>query len=102
MSSLWKSRAFILVSGVVAIALIALADHSLANGIPLALLYLVPIVWMSTILRRWQIFLLGIACSVAAEISDAFPWTIAQGIPRDSLYFFAYTAAGFYVAEVIS
>lgn len=99
-SSILKSRSFILTAGLAAIALIAIADRSLANGIPLALLYLVPVVPMSTVLRRSQIVLLGALCTVVAEISDAFPWTISEGVPRDLLYFFAYTAAGMYVAEL--
>ena len=102
MSSLWKSRGFIVIAGLAAVALIALADRSLANGIPLALLYLAPIVLMSTVLRRWQIGILGVFCTIVAELSDAYPWTVAQGIPRDALYFFAYTAAGLYVSEVVS
>ncbi len=57
---------------------------------------------MSTVLRRWQIVLLGAICTYVAELVDAFPWTPAGGIPRDALYFFAYTAAGLYVAEVVS
>ena len=97
-----KSRSFVLIGGLAAILLIAFADRSLANGIPLALLYLAPIVPMSTVLKRWQIGLLGVFCTVVAELSDAYPWTVAQGIPRDALYFFAYTAAGFYVSEVVS
>jgi signal transduction histidine kinase len=102
MPSLLKSRGFILIAGLAAIALIALADRSLANGIPLALVYLGPIVPMSTVLKRWQIGLLGVLCTCVAELSDAYPWTVAQGIPRDALYFFAYTAAGLYVSEVVS
>ena len=57
---------------------------------------------MSTVLRRWQILLLGVLCTFVAELSDAFPWTVGEGIPRDSLYLFAYTAAGLYVSEVVS
>ena len=102
LSSITQSRPFILSAGLVAIALIAIADRSLANGIPLALLYLAPVVPMSTVLRRSQIVLLGAFCTVVAELSDAFPWTISEGIPRDFLYFFAYTAAGLYVAELVS
>jgi len=101
-SSILKSRSFVLLSGLAAIALIAVADRSLANGIPLALLYLAPIVPMSTVLRRSQILVLGALCTVVAELSDAFPWTVAEGIPRDTLYFLAYTAAGMYVSEVVS
>ncbi len=94
LSTISKSRSFILSAGLGTIALIAIADRSLANGIPLALLYLLPVVPMSTVLRRSQIVLLGAFCTVVAEFSDAFPWTLSEGIPRDFLYFFAYTAAG--------
>jgi len=101
-SSIWKSRYFTLVAGLLAIALIAVADRSLANGIPLALLYLAPVMTMSTVLNRKQILALGVLCTFVAELSDAFPWTVSAGIPRDTLYFFAYTAAGLYVSEVVS
>ncbi len=97
-----RGRGFRLVAGLGAIVLIALADRTLANDVPLALLYLLPVVVMSTVLLRWQILLLGILCTYIAELADAFPWTFDRGIPRDALYFFAYTAAGFYVAEVVS
>ena len=101
-STILKSRSFLLLGGLAAIGLIAIADRSMANGIPLALLYLAPIVPMSTVLRRSQIVLLGLLCTVVAELADAFPWTIAEGIPRDVLYFFVYTTAGLYVSEVVS
>ena len=101
-ASIVRSRGVRLVAGLCAVALIALADHALAKDVPLALLYLLPVVVMSTVLRRWQILLLGILCTYIAELADAFPWTFDRGIPRDALYFFAYTAAGFYVAEVVS
>jgi signal transduction histidine kinase len=101
-STILKSRTFLLLGGMAAIGLIAIADRSMANGIPLALLYLAPIVPMSTVLRRSQIVLLGLFCTGVAELADAFPWTIAQGIPRDVLYFFVYTTAGLYVSEVVS
>ncbi len=101
-ASIVRSRGVRLVAGLGTVALIALADRALANDVPLALLYLLPVGMMSTVLRRWQILLLGILCTYVAELADAFPWTFDRGIPRDALYFFAYTAAGFYVAEVVS
>ena len=101
-ASIVGSRGVRLVAGLGTVALIALADRALANDVPLALLYLLPVGMMSTVLRRWQILLLGILCTYVAELADAFPWTFDRGIPRDALYFFAYTAAGFYVAEVVS
>ena len=102
LTTIAKGRAFILSAGLAGIALVAVADRSLANGIPLALLYLAPVVLMSTVLRRKQIFLLGVFCAAVAELSDAFQWTLSEGVPRDILYFFAYTAAGLYVSEVVS
>ncbi len=91
-----------LIAGLCAIVLIAVADRTLNDAIPLALVYMLPVVGMSTVLRRWQIPVLGLLCTVVAELSDAFQWTVAQGVPRDALYFLAYTAAGLYVSEALS
>ncbi len=101
-ASIVRSRRFRLVAGVCVVALIAAADRALSNEVPLALLYLLPVAGMSTVLRRWQILLLGVFCTCIAELADAFRWTVTGGIARDTLYFFAYTAAGLYVAEVVS
>ena len=102
MKSILESKAFRLIAGLVVIALIAIADRELNNAIPLALLYLLPIAVMSTVLRRWQIVLLGLLCALVAEYSDAFSWTLAEGIPRDATYFLAYTVGGLYVSELLS
>ncbi len=99
--SILSSKPFILLAGLGAIAGIAFADRRLNDAIPLGLLYLAPVVAISTVLRRWQIPLLGALCTFIAESSDAFPWTIGQGIPRDALYFFAYTGVGLYVSEAL-
>ena len=53
--AIFESTAFRLIAGLAGIALIAIADRELNNAMPLALLYLVPIVAMSTVLRRWPI-----------------------------------------------
>jgi two-component system sensor kinase FixL len=100
--SILKSKVFRLIAGLAGIALIAFADHELNNAIPLALLYLVPVVAMSTVLRRWQIVLLGLLCMFVAEYSDAFLWTVTEGIPRDATYFLVYSAGGLYVSELLS
>jgi C4-dicarboxylate-specific signal transduction histidine kinase len=96
------SRTSRIALGMAGIVLIAYADRSLSDAIPLALLYLLPVTLISTALRRWQIPLLGIICACIAEYADSYRWSVRQGIPRDSLYFFAYTAAGLYVYEVLS
>jgi two-component system sensor kinase FixL len=97
-----RSRPVRLITGFLGIAVIAVADIEVSNAVPLALLYLLPITLMSTVLRRWQIVILGLFCTFVAEYSDAFPWTLNQGIPRDVLYFLAYTTAGLYVSEALS
>jgi two-component system sensor kinase FixL len=97
-----RSRSVRLITGFIAFAVIAVADLKGNHAVPLALLYLLPIALMSTVLRRWQIVILGSFCTFVAEYSDAFPWTTSQGIPRDVLYFLAYTTAGLYVSEVLS
>jgi two-component system sensor kinase FixL len=97
-----KSRAFRLIVGVVGIVIIGYVDRRLSEAIPLALLYLAPVVLMSTVLSRWQILLLGALCTAVVEFADGYPWTMREGSARDALYFFAYTAAGLYVSEVVS
>ena len=97
-----KNRTSFLLAGLAAMAVIGIADKQFDDSIPLALLYLGPIVLMSTVLKRWQIPLLGILCTVAAELSDSYPWTTNPGIARDTLYFLAYTAAGLYVSEILT
>jgi two-component system sensor kinase FixL len=101
-ATMMKSNAFRLVSGLVGIAIIGYADRKLSEAIPLALLYMAPVVLMSTALRRWQIPLLGGVCTAVVEFANGYPWTLRDGIARDSLYFFAYTAAGLYVSEVVT
>ena len=97
-----KSKGFRLVCGLAGIALIGYVDRRLSESIPLALLYLAPMVVMSTALRRWQIPLLGGVCAAVVEFANGYAWTLRDGIARDSLYFFAYTAAGLYVSEVLT
>jgi two-component system, LuxR family, sensor kinase FixL len=97
-----KNNAFRLVGGIAGIAVIGYVDRRLSEAIPLALLYLAPVMLMSTVLRRWQIPILGAVCTVVVEFADGYPWTMREGVARDALYFFAYTAAGLYVTEVAS
>ncbi len=97
-----KSRWVIVSAGILLLALIAWADVHVNDAVPLALLYIVPIVLLSTVLNRWQVGVLGILCAVVAEFADEYPWNIEQGIPRDILYLLAYESAGFYVAEFVS
>lgn len=102
LTAITKSRTSRLVLGVAGLTIIGYVDLRLSEAIPLALLYLAPVVLMSTALRRWQIPLLGILCTAVVEFADGYPWTVKEGIARDALYFFAYTTAGLYVSEVLA
>src|ERR1700678_3462468 len=88
-ASVIKSKAFRLITGLAGIAIIGYMDLRLSEAIPLALLYLAPVVLMSTALRRWQIPLLGALCAAVVEFANGYPWTLRDGIARDALYFFA-------------
>lgn len=101
-TSILTTKSFRLTAGIVGIVVIAYVDRRLPQAIPLALLYLAPIVLMSTVLRRWQILLLCAVCTFVVEFVDGYPWTVDEGIARDALYLFAYTTAGLYVSEVLS
>ncbi len=102
MAPLLRRRSTIILFGFAALLLIAWADLNLDDAVPLALLYIVPIVILSTVLPRWGVIALGLTCTFIAEFADAFPWNVRQGVPRDTLYLLAYSAAGFYVAEFVS
>ncbi len=102
MPPLLRRRWAIFTAGVILLALIAWADLHLNDAVPLALLYIVPIVLLSTVLNRSQVGLLGILCALVAEFADEYPWNVEQGIPRDILYLLAYESVGFYVTEFVS
>lgn len=101
-ATVMKNNVFRLIAGVTVIAIIGYLDRRLSEDIPLALLYVAPIVLMSTVLRRWQIPLLGAGCAAVAEFGSGYSWTSSDGIARDVLYFLAYTGVGLYVAELLS
>jgi len=84
------------------IVLIAWVDRLVHAGVPLGLLYLLPVALASTVLRRWEVPLLAVLCTATAEFSDAFQWTPGQGVPRDLLYFAAYAAVGLYISEALA
>ncbi|MGA8941048.1 MAG: ATP-binding protein [Acidobacteriaceae bacterium] len=102
LTTVLKSKAFRLTIGVAGILVIGYVDRRLTERIPLALLYLVPVVVMSTVLRRWQIPVLGLLCATVVEFANGYPWNLREGVARDSLYFLAYTVAGLYVCEVFA
>lgn len=92
----------VVLESTVAVLLIAVFDWKIHAQVPLALLYVLPAAFVGTGLSRWQVPLFGAFCALVAELADAFPWSLSEGIPRDALYLLAYTAAGLYVSEVVA
>jgi two-component system, LuxR family, sensor kinase FixL len=99
-SSLTTNRAVILIAIALLIAMIAIADWLVEAETPLGLLYLLPIALAGTIISRRQIAFLAAICTLLAEQFDGFLWNPLVGIPRDTLYFFAFCGVGLFVREV--
>lgn len=100
--SLWKRRLLVTIVTAITTALIAWLDRHVHHGVPLGLLYLLPMGLISTVTRRWEVPIAALLCTFVAEYADAFPWNMTQGIPRDALYFAAYAAEGLYISEMLS
>ncbi len=97
-----RERAFVVGAAVFCVLAIAITDRKVHAQVPLALLYVLPAAFAGLALTRWQVPAFGAFCAVAAEMADAFRWNVVQGIPRDALYFCAYTVAGLYVSEMVA
>ena len=82
------------------ITAIALIDWRLINDLPLGFLYLLPMLMVGRVLRRWQIAGVAVLCTVVTENFDQFVWTFRVGMPRDVLYFAAFFCVGLFVYEV--
>ncbi len=91
------SRRLMLTGGALLIALIAVCDWRNADNIPLGFLYLLPMLILGRVLRPWQTLTAAVLCTVLAELFDAFEWDLRSGVPRDILYFAAFTTVGLFV-----
>lgn len=81
------------------IAAIALIDAHAARDLPLGFLYLFPMLLVGSVLRRWQIAGVAAICTVLAETFDEFTWGPNSGVPRDILYFAAFSSMGLFAFE---
>ncbi|HEV2276298.1 MAG TPA: ATP-binding protein [Acidobacteriaceae bacterium] len=82
------------------IALIAFFDWRASEEIPLGFLYLFPMLLVGSRYGRVAIAGVALVCTLLTEIFDAFPWTLNAGMPRDILYFAAFSCMGLFVFEV--
>jgi PAS domain S-box-containing protein len=81
------------------IALIAVVDWRVVEGVPLGFLYLLPMLMIGQVLKPWQTGLAAILCTYLTEEFDTFAWNLRTGVPRDVLYFAAFFSIGVFVYE---
>lgn len=93
-------RKFRLIISSLLIFLIALLDSHTSSSMPLAFLYLFPVLLAGGALGRWGITGIALLCAVLAELFDKFSWGPHTGIPRDALYFSTFCCVGLFVHEV--
>ena len=82
------------------IAIIALVDWRIEGNIPLGFLYLFPMLLAGSVLKREQIALTALLCTVLTELFDSFDWFVPSAVPRDILIFSAFLGMGLFVYEV--
>jgi two-component system, LuxR family, sensor kinase FixL len=83
------------------IGVVAVLDWWASVEIPLGFLYLFPMLIAGSALSRWGIAGLATVCTFLAEAFDEFPWGAGAGLPRDILYFAAFSCTGLFVHEVM-
>src|ERR1700761_6935604 len=98
----WQQRLIVGTAAAIAVLLLAWLDRHVHHNVPLGLIYLFPMALLSTVTRRWEVFVAAALLTVVAEYSDAFPWNPTQGMARDTLYFAAYAAEGMYITEMLA
>jgi two-component system sensor kinase FixL len=91
------SRNFVLLIAALLVPLTALADWLNTDTIPLGFLYIVPMLMLGRVLRPWQTIAAAAVCTLLAECFDPFRWNIRSGVPRDTLYFAAFSTIGIFV-----
>lgn len=84
------------------LVVIASLDWYVNSNVPLGLLYLLPMAIAGRTFTRGPLLALGVACSILAEEFDGFAWTVNTGIPRDFLYFCAFSGIGLFVYEAVA
>ena len=92
-------RSVLLRAGVL-IAAIALLDWWVVAEILLGFLYLIPMLMVGSVLGRWRICAVAALCTFLAETFSDLAWNLRTGISRETLYFAAFSGAGFFIREV--
>jgi two-component system sensor kinase FixL len=92
-----QSRPVSLLIGGTLIAAIAVADWRSADDVPLGFLYLLPMLIVGRVSRPWLTLLTAGVCMYLTEKFDPFAWNVRTGLPRDFMYYIAFSAIGLFV-----
>jgi PAS domain S-box-containing protein len=94
-----KNRTPFLIASAFVIALIATIDWLTKPYISIGFLYLFPIMLIAGFLRRWQIVLVALVCSVLQELFSELP--SGEAITRLLMASAGFVGAGLFVSEII-
>jgi PAS domain S-box-containing protein len=94
------SKRSVLVRAAIIFVAIAVLDWAVVGAIPLGFLYLIPMLLVGSALTPFQIISIAALCTFLAEVFDDFDWSPRTGIPRDVLYFAAFTGVGLFIREI--
>ncbi|HYK92278.1 MAG TPA: PAS domain-containing sensor histidine kinase [Acidobacteriota bacterium] len=95
------TRKAVVLRAILMIAVIAYADWRIESEVTFGFLYLFPMLFVGSVMNRWQIAIAGALCTFLTEIFDTLPWTLAIGLPRDGLIFAAFAGMGLLVHEFV-
>jgi two-component system, LuxR family, sensor kinase FixL len=82
------------------IAGIALVDWRVDAPISFGFLYLLPMLLVGTVWRRWQIVGTAAVCTVLADLFDAYRFVWSVTVPQDILAFAALSGLGLFAYEI--
>jgi two-component system, LuxR family, sensor kinase FixL len=94
-----KNRTPFLIASAFVIALIATIDWLTKPYISIGFLYLFPIMLIAGFLRRWQIVLVALVCSVLQELFSELP--SGEAITRLLMASAGFVGTGLFVSEII-
>ncbi len=95
------TRRAVILRALLMLLVIAYADYRIESEVTFGFLYLFPMLFLGSVLNRWQIAIAAALCTFLTEIFDTLPWTVAVGLPRDGLVFAAMSGMGLLVHELV-
>ncbi len=98
---LGATKKAVLIRAILMLAVIAYVDWRIESELTFGFLYLFPMIFVGTVLNRWQIVAAATLCTSLTEVFDTLPWNIEIGVPRDCLILAAFAGTGLLVHELV-